>query len=112
MVMAMGIFNTAYIPYWPQSSYKPGKLYRIKDYPWHIFTVWAACEDGSSACPKRLFDVDVNTKEPFLYIKFIPDDLTSVALHLVIFRDTVGAIDGRMELEELISPEDGSHEPL
>jgi hypothetical protein len=113
MVMTMGMFNTTCVPYWPKSDYKPGKLYRIKDYPWHLFTVWSAYEGGNSAYPKRLFDVDANTEECFLYIKFVPEEEEQglEALHLVIFRDTVGAIDGRMELEELISPEDGSHEP-
>jgi len=107
MVMTMGMFNT-----WPNSDYKPGKLYRIKDYPWHLFTVWSAYAVGSPAYHKRLFDVDVNTEECFLYVKFIPETRDFEACHLVIFRDTVGVIDGRMELEELISPEDSFHEPL
>lgn len=96
----------------PNTTYKPGKLYRIKDYPWEVFTVWTAKGVGNPAYRKKLFDVNANNGELFLYVKFIADDRVSPALHLVIFRDTVGVIDARMELEEFVPLSEGSHEPL
>ena len=87
----------------PHSGYKPGKLYRIKDYPWQTFTIWTAYGVGNPPYRHKLFDVKVEDGVIFLYIRFLPNNDNGNGLHLVIFRDIIGSIDARMELEELES---------
>lgn len=93
------------------STYRKGKLYRIRHYFHPSFCLYAAKKDmrlpdGTLHRP-TIFGFR-NTKEAtFIYLDYIPNPGPGGDwdYFLVIHRDMVGTVDARMELEELQDPE-------
>lgn len=97
------------------SGYKPGKLYRIKYYPNNSFVLWSANTTTSPQWGEheyrfRICFCPVDKDVIFMYLNFIEGmdrgKTTGAYFHLVIYQNLVGAVDAKMELEELVSPEE------
>lgn len=92
-----------------EPPYTLGKLYRVKDYSWSTIGIYT--EEGvldpswGGRARVLLFSRDVD-EVVFLYLGYIYDTGNTIPLLRVLCDDTVGTVDAKVELEELLETND------